>query len=89
MAKLIKKQIEGLAVQAMADSFDTPHIEIDKNGRAVVEGSRGIIEYNGSVVRVNCGELIVKFSGEALRIQALAADVILVSGEIVSLEFCT
>lgn len=85
----MKRHIEDIATLSTAKELDTPHIELDSNGQAVVEGCRGIIEYDGNVVRINCGRLIVRFCGDRLTINALSQDVIMVSGSIVSLEFCT
>lgn len=66
-----------------------PHIEISSNSCASVEGSKGIIEYDGSVVRINCGRIIVKFCGDDLSIRALSNDRISVNGTIFSVEFCS
>lgn len=65
-----------------------PHIEFDSNEQAVIEGCRGIVEYNVNIVRINCETLIVKFTGYDLSIEALSAGRICVNGKIVSLEFC-
>lgn len=89
LEKRVKKQIDSLASLGTDGELESPHIEISKNERAVVEGSRGIIEYDGSVVRINCGRLILKFCGRDLRIKALASDVLLITGEFVSVGFCS
>ena len=66
-----------------------PHIELNSNYGATVEGCKGIVEYDGSVVKINCGNLLVKFCGDNLSIKALSTDRISVNGTIISLEFCS
>lgn len=69
--------------------FRLPHIEFNSNCYACVEGCKGIIEYDGSVVRINCGDILVKFCGDNLSIRALSTDRISVNGIILSVEFCS
>ncbi|MCM1363817.1 MAG: YabP/YqfC family sporulation protein [Faecalibacterium sp.] len=69
--------------------FQLPHIEFNSNCCACVEGCKGIIEYDGNVVRINCGHILVKFCGDNLSIRALSTDRISVNGIILSVEFCS
>ncbi len=66
-----------------------PHIELCSNRLATVEGCKGIVEYDGNVVRINCGRILVKFCGDCLSIRALSTDRISVNGTIFSVEFCS
>ena len=65
-----------------------PHIEFDSDRKAVVEGSKGVIEYNENVVRINCKNVCLKFCGHELNITALSPDRISVTGRITAFEFC-
>lgn len=65
-----------------------PHIEFDSDCKAVVEGSKGVIEYSENIVRINCKNVILKFCGYELNITALAADRISITGRITAFEFC-
>lgn len=67
----------------------TPHIDLCSDKEALVDGCLGIIEYNSETVRLNCRNKIVKFSGTDLSIMADTIEHITVSGNILSLEFCS
>ncbi len=73
----------------VAAETSLPHIDLDSNKRALVDGCRGIVEYNSDTVRIDCKKLVVKFSGCDLSIRALSVDRICVSGNIVAIEFCS
>ncbi len=63
------------------------NIDITSNNEALINGSRGIIEYNEERVKINCGNLIVSFYGNGLSITSLCVDEVLVSGEILRIDF--
>lgn len=67
----------------------SPHIDFCSNKEALVDGCLGIIEYNSEMVRLNCKNIILKFIGADLSIKADTIEQITVSGNIVSLEFCS
>lgn len=87
-----RKHTRAFSEMQKEDSFmyiGTPHIEIESNKSATVEGCKGIIEYDCDIVRINCGNIIVKFTGSCLELEALSTDRISVKGSIISVEFCT
>ena len=86
MPKKLRGRIEELAALGAENELRLPHIELSSNREATVEGSCGIIEYDQSVVRLNCRGITVKFSGDCLCINNLSADRVSVTGDIVSLE---
>lgn len=86
MLKKVKRQLEVISPLETAELL-TPHIELCSNKEAYIEGCAGIIEYNSSLVRINCKDLIVKMSGTELTIRSDTADRISVSGNIISLDF--
>ena len=67
----------------------SPHIDFCSNKEALIDGCLGIIEYNSEIVRLNCKNIILKFVGADLSIKAETIEQITVSGNIVSLEFCS
>ncbi len=89
MPKKLRGRIEELAALGAENELRLPHIELSSNREATVEGSCGIIEYDQSVVRLNCRGITVKFSGDCLCINNLSCDRVSVTGDIVSLEFGT
>lgn len=64
-----------------------PHIEIEKNSLATVEGCMGILQYDCNEVKINCNNLTVRFTGENLQIDNLNGRRICVRGNIVSVDF--
>ena len=88
LQKNIKNRIGELKIDDGSE-FLFPHIEFDSNRKAIVDGSKGVIEYNGSTVRLNCGDMILKFNGDEMTITATSIEQITVSGHIVSFEFCS
>lgn len=65
-----------------------PHIELDSDKSALIDGCAGVVEYDEKTVRINCGNKVVKFTGCNLSIKALSVNRICVSGKIFSIEFC-
>ena len=62
-------------------------VELSGNRRAVVEGCRGILEYEEGVIRLNTTSGIVRFMGRDLTMNCLTEDSAVVSGTILSVEF--
>ena len=86
MLKKVKHQLEVFSPLETAELL-SPHIELCSNRELYIEGCAGVIEYNSSLVRINCKELIVKISGDELTIRSDTAERISISGNIVSLDF--
>lgn len=68
---------------------DVPRIEILGDKRVLVENHKGILEYGDTLMRINCGRMIVKIVGEALELRALSLSELAVTGKILSLEYVT
>lgn len=86
--KNIKNKLSELRIDEGSD-FLFPHIEFNSNRQVTIDGSKGVIEYNSSVVRLNCGNMILKFCGDDIEIKAAATEQIVLSGQIISFEFCS
>lgn len=70
--------------------FNVPtHMEINGNREAVVEGCRGVLEYDTDIVRIKTNKGAVKFSGRGLVIKCLTVDSLVVNGFITCIEFST
>lgn len=86
LQKGLKKMAE-FAKEEFSD-YVMPHIVFNSCREALVEGSKGILEYNNEKVRLNCGKCILKFCGDNLCIRALNTEAVIITGEIVHFEFC-
>lgn len=87
MPKKLKEKIEEISSLGAENELRLPHIELCSNCEAGVEGCAGIIEYDESLVRLNCKSVTVKFSGSRLSIGNLSGGFISVNGKISSVEF--
>ena len=63
-------------------------ITITGTGEIMVEGLRGILDYDAETFRVNTINGIVVVTGRDLEISALTADEVILKGKISSVEFC-
>ena len=68
---------------------DCVHFEMNGNREVVIEGSKGILQYDESVIKVNMGNMITSFYGRNLAIKCFDIDSLVIEGFIVSIEFMT
>jgi sporulation protein YqfC len=64
-----------------------PHLELSGNREAVVDGCRGILEYDENIVRVRAGSLTLRFTGTALQLKNLRPDSVVIVGFLSGIEF--
>ncbi len=86
MIKKMKRQLEDISPLQTTELL-TPHINLCSNKEVFIEGCLGIIEYNSTLVRINCKKLILKITGTDLTIKADTTEQINVYGNIISLDF--
>ena len=84
----LKNKMAVIAKEELSD-YLLPHIIFNSCKEAIIEGSKGIIEYKPETIRINCGKYILRFKGGNLSVKAPSCDEITVTGEIVSFEFCS
>ena len=63
------------------------HIELDSNREAVIDGCRGVLEYDDEIVRLNTARGQVKLTGKGMVIRSLSDDQAIVSGLFLTIEF--
>jgi sporulation protein YqfC len=64
-----------------------PCIELSGNREAVIEGSKGVLEYSTECVRVNTGGMVVTLSGRELDLRCISSSSLIIRGFITGLEF--
>lgn len=64
-------------------------IDIMSNREAIIEGCRGVLEYNEDYIRLNLGNMSVRFCGRALQLRSLSEESVIIEGFIQSIEFIT
>ncbi len=85
----------GSVTERITDELELPknvmpgvvHIELNGNREAVVDGCRGVLEYDENVIKLNTGKLVVRFSGSCLMIKTLSLNQALVCGNIMTIDF--
>ncbi|MGI5895739.1 MAG: YabP/YqfC family sporulation protein [Oscillospiraceae bacterium] len=83
-----------LIAETLQMPFDTlssgiTQIELLGNSEAVVEGCKGILEYDDNIIRIAIHKMEVKFSGIDLSIKSLNSESIIIEGQISGIEFLT
>ena len=86
LQRTLKNTIAVISNEEFSD-YLLPHITFNACKEAIVEGSRGVLEYKTNTVKINCGKYIVKFKGDNLSIRAPDAQEVIILGEILSMEF--
>lgn len=64
-----------------------PRIELSGNRRLLLEGCRGIAEYDEGCICLQTGLGIVRLTGDTLCLHRLNPDCAVITGRFVSLEF--
>ena len=63
------------------------HMELSGNREAIVEGCKGVVEYDEGIIRLNLGKNIVRFTGTGLSIRTLTLEQAIITGNILSIDF--
>lgn len=65
----------------------TAQIELSGNREALIDGCRGILQYEDASIRLRAGQLIVRFTGSGLRICVMQNDQVRITGTIAAVDF--
>lgn len=66
-----------------------PHIETEGNREVMIDGCRGISEYDDGKISLNAGNLTITFKGTDLTLCSYSESQSMITGNIVSIEFTT
>ena len=86
LAERIHKVTSSLQLPPSALS-GAAHFEMNGNREVIVDGCRGILEYDENRIRIHAGKMVTCFQGRCLSIKCLTADSLIVEGFITSIEF--
>lgn len=67
--------------------IDTYRIEFNGSSEVVVEGCKGIVEYDESVVALNLGPCVARFHGTGLEISNFFEEQAVLKGTVLAMEF--
>ncbi|MFY9178115.1 MAG: sporulation protein YqfC [Caldicoprobacterales bacterium] len=68
-------------------TLNMPKMNLIGNSQMMVENHRGIIEYTPDLIRVNSTTGVIRVRGNQLNLRNIAADDIMINGDIKSIEF--
>lgn len=64
-----------------------PYIELKSNREIVIDGCKGIVEYDTEIIRINTGNMVVALTGRGLNIKCLTTSSVVICGFITGIEF--
>lgn len=64
-------------------------IELMSNREALVDGCKGVVEYNEDFIRLNLGSMMVRFCGRSLQLRSMSEQSVVIEGFIQSIDFIT
>lgn len=64
-----------------------PHIEMEGNRTLLVDGCKGILEYETDRIKINADKAIIGVTGDELSIAAYNDDLIIINGKILTVDF--
>ncbi len=81
--------------QKVSDSMDFPletlynlsQIQLTGNREAIVEGCKGILEYDDCMIRLKTKSMQISFWGSGLMLKCLNTDNVIIEGKLERLEF--
>lgn len=82
----VKKFAEEMQMPESA-LHDTFSIEMQGNSEITIEGCKGMVEYDNSLIAMNLGSLIVRFHGNGLEISNFFEQQAVIKGTVISVEF--
>ena len=66
-----------------------PQMEISGNHEAVIDGCRGVLVYDETMIRLAANDMIITFVGRGLQIKVLTHNSAIIGGFITSIDFST
>jgi len=64
-----------------------PQFQFKGNREVIIDGCKGILEYDDTVVRITTGRLSLRFMGRNLSLKCLSDNSAVITGRITSVEF--
>ncbi len=85
-----KREKQSIKSKLLSDIIvNEPKIELLGNREIVVEGCKGVVEYDENTIRLSLGESVLAICGDDLLIKSFDSDVAVISGNICGISFAT
>ncbi len=63
------------------------HLEMNGNREIIIDGCKGILEYDENVIKINTSDIILSFLGRNLTIKCMTSESLIIKGYVTSIEF--
>ena len=63
------------------------HMEMQGKREIIIDGCRGILEYDKDRIKLNAGSLVISFQGSGLVIKTYSENQTVLAGEVVGIAF--
>ena len=85
---MARKREKNQARKLVTDIFaDVPKIEMLGNREMIVDGCKGVVEYDENIIKLSLGEYVLSLSGDNLLINSFDNSVAIISGQICEISF--
>ena len=85
---MARKREKNQARKLVTDIFaDVPKIEMLGNREMIVDGCKGVVEYDENIIKLSLGEYVLSLSGDNLLINSFSNSVAIISGQICEISF--
>ncbi len=77
-----------MVTTAVRDMFSSnPHLELEGNKKLTLEGSRGVLSYSQTEIKVNLGSYSVSVKGRGLNLKYISSTSLVIEGLFNNIEF--
>ena len=67
--------------------IDEPKIEMLGNREIIIDGCKGVVEYDETLIKLSLGDNVLSLSGDNLIIKSFDSSVAVISGQICDISF--
>lgn len=85
---MARKKEKNQAKKLVTDLFsDEAKIEMLGNREMIIDGCKGVVEYEETIIKLSLGEYVLSLSGDNLLICSFNNSVAVISGQICEISF--
>ena len=85
---MARKRDKNQAKRIVTDLFaDEPKIEMLGNREMIIDGCKGVVEYDEAIIKLSLGEYVLSLSGDNLLFNSFDNSVAIISGQICEISF--
>ncbi len=83
-----RKEKSSIKDRLLTDVFaDEPKIEMLGNREIIIDGCRGVVEYDENCIKLGLGESVLSVLGDKLLIRSFDSSIAVISGTITDISF--